>query len=71
MIDKMSSALGQFHKKCYNRLSFKEQSGVTGWDDPEKVSNNELKKMLIENMQAGDYVDVANIAMILDFRNRL
>ena len=70
-MDKIIVALGQFHKKCYDRMIYKEDAGVTGWDKPEEVSDEELKKILIENMQAGDFVDVSNIAMILNYRQRI
>jgi len=71
MEGKITIALGQFHKRCYDRMCYKEDEGVTGWDRPEEISDNELKKMLVENMQAGDFVDVSNIAMILNYRQRI
>jgi hypothetical protein len=42
--------------------------GFSGWDSESNVSNATLLRKLRENIEKEDWVDVANLAMILDYR---
>jgi len=45
--------------------------GFSGWDSGLAVSNTVLLRKLRENIEKEDWVDVANLAMILDYRKGL
>lgn len=62
---RLFTALGMFQSKMEHRLSEKQTDGWTGWNT---ISVNVLKKRLIDNANRGDWVDVANLAMFLWYR---
>jgi len=61
-------ASGIFFTKCTTRLLEKEAEGFTGWNDPKNISDSELLLRAQGNMLRGDYVDAANLLMMLDSR---
>ncbi len=64
-------AMNRFFQACFSRMKEKYDMGWTGWDDPSNgPSNKELKERLIRNVEKGNWVDVANLGMMLWFRER-
>ena len=51
-----------FFKKMVERLIEKENDGWCGWDEP---NVKEFKARAISNIRNGDYVDAANLSMML------
>lgn len=49
---------GKLYREYYDE-------GKKGWDDPEKISDAKLKEMLIDNLEKGKWVNVANLAAML------
>lgn len=52
-----------FTSKMVDRLMDGVSKGKTGWDDPGYFEN--LQQQLLENIKSSDWVDVANIAMMI------
>ena len=65
---KLQNAMNSFRYKCFKKLLDKEGQGYTGWDNASAISNKELTEKLKENIHSEDWVDVANLAMILNYR---
>jgi len=61
---KLAIVVAKFHGRMKGKLRKKEGEGYKGWDNPELKET--LKKQLNHNLIEGDYVDVANLAMLLD-----
>jgi len=69
MNSKLQKALTAFHSKCITKFNQKETQGYTGWDEPsEAISDELLEERMKENIMSEDWVDVSNIAMILNYR---
>lgn len=52
------------------RLAQKRSEGRGGWFGP-NCTNNDLRDMLVENLQKGDMIDVINIAGMILARERI
>jgi hypothetical protein len=65
---RISAVVYAFSRKMEGKMIRKYREGKRGWDN---VNNEEFKDSLCQdlarNLAQGDYADVANIAMILDF----
>jgi hypothetical protein len=57
-----------FEKMIIKLINQKETHGYSGWSDPAIVATSLLVNKLHENITRRDWVDVANLAMILDYR---
>lgn len=62
------TAAGMFFAAMENRLINRETAGWTGWKG--KFTDKNIKARLMDNAERGDWVDVANLAMILWARKR-
>lgn len=51
-----------FIRSCEIRLAEKQSAGWKGWNT---LSVSTLKKRLLHNVEQGDWIDVANLAMFL------
>ena len=54
-----------FSQELFNRLLVCQSNGKVGWDKPDIVTDEWIKERIRINLEQGDYVDVANLAMIL------
>lgn len=52
------------------KLAKKRKDGRSGWFSPQ-CSSDQLKNMLLEHIEKGDYVDVINLAGMLLARQKL
>lgn len=66
--NKLQTVSYDFTDKCRQVLSRKASEGVRGWDDPEKLSDDELVKKLQAAVDDKDAIAVANYAMFLYYR---
>ena len=58
-----------FFGKMVNKLIHQKMThGYTGWNHTSSIVNEKLLIRLHANLADQDWVDVANIAMILDYR---
>lgn len=57
----------KFANFMLQKMEKKRKQGYGGWDDPERCSSKKLSRMLIEHLEKGDPVDVANFAMMICF----
>lgn len=55
----------EFKQAMLERLLQKLAEGYRGWDAPDAVVRHDLRARLLDNVKAGDWVDVANIAMFI------
>ena len=62
------AAVDAFATKMKARLAEKRAEGRTGWSDPDKVSDSDLVFEMIDRLEAGSYIGVANFCMMLDHR---
>lgn len=53
---------GMFFRKMKERLLDKQRQGWHGWG---QISPGSIRKRLLKNVEHGDWVDVANLALIL------
>lgn len=58
----------QFACEMKAKLARKRAEGRSGWEDPEVVSIDDLAMMLVEHVEKGDPLDVANFCMMLSLR---
>lgn len=61
-------AVAQFSSKMHYRMEQARKAGARGWNDPSSCSPMTLAGLLIKNAYEGDFVSVANYAMMLDQR---
>ncbi len=67
MEEKLQKVVTDFQSAMNER--FEACSGrKTGWDDP-PPTNEDLKDWLLKNIYQGDWVDVANLAALLWYRD--
>jgi hypothetical protein len=60
-----------FYSKMLVRFEYKSaKHGFHGWNNKSAVSTTYLKEQLQKNVYDGDWVDVANLALILDYREQ-
>lgn len=69
MSRKIGTLIRLFSQKMRDRMEEKEAEGWEGWDDREIMNDagknmGTLKERIIGNALQGDWVDVANLAMI-------
>lgn len=67
---KLMDTVNSFATEMQYKLSAKLEEGYTGWDDPSSLPTDYLEARLVVNLQNRDFVDVANLAMILWYRRR-
>lgn len=69
MTQKLWRAAMTFFQQMVEKLIHQSNThGYTGWDKESEVSNTTLLRKLRENIEEEDWVDVAILAMILDYR---
>jgi hypothetical protein len=61
-VDKFAAMMKEKLKKA------REEKGRGGWDDPEKCSIRYLAKLLVDHVEKGDPVDIANLSMMIALR---
>jgi hypothetical protein len=61
-------AVDKFAAMMKDKLKKSREKGRSGWDDPEQCEVSYLAKLLIDHVEKGDPVDIANIAMMLALR---
>ena len=54
-----------FANAMCEKLDRKRDEGKGGWNDPSQCSIDDLRSMLIEHVDKGDMVDIANFAMMI------
>lgn len=57
----------KFANFMLRKMEKKRNQGYGGWDDPDRCSAGKLSRMLIDHLEKGDPVDVANFAMMIFF----
>ena len=62
-IERLADHHSAFEQEMAKRLRKKAEKGWRGWDDRQMIER--LKDKLAENIQQGDWVDVANLAGFL------
>lgn len=60
---KLKAAVTDFSKLMLDKLEDKQKAGYRGWDAP--FMGARIEEKLRQNLENGDYVDVANLAMML------
>lgn len=65
---KLHMVYSQFHIRMHSKL-MKKMESKSGWDDP-NWNIEDIKRQLIEHIEKGDFVDVANFAMFADYNLR-
>lgn len=58
-------AVRKFAAAMEAKMAVSRAKGRSGWNDPEKCPAGHLAAMLLEHLQKGDPVDVANFCMML------
>lgn len=61
-------AVDEFAKRMKAKLALARQKGRGGWDVPEQCSVDYLSVLLAAQIEKGDPVDVANLAMMIGMR---
>jgi len=61
-------AVDRFAAMMKAKLAKSREKGRGGWDDPEQCSVSYLAKLLVDHVEKGDPVDVANLAMMIVLR---
>lgn len=62
-------SVNDFKEAMMTRMLAKYDSGLRGWDDPKRIA--EFEGRLMRATLAGEYVNVANLAMMLNrLKNR-
>ena len=64
------AGVDRFARAMRAKLAEKAAEGKYGWDDPDVCDIDELKGMLIEHVEKGDPVDIANFCMMIWNRER-
>ena len=64
-------AIKVFTDKMSAKLEVKRMQGRGGWFNDDIISVDALQEMLQEHVDREDWVDVANLAMMLYFRRAL
>ena len=64
-LERLSTSIAKFSVLMRDKLFDKAVDGHYGWD--RKCNEQYIKDSLAEHVKKGDYVDVANIAMMLHF----
>ncbi|NIC05226.1 hypothetical protein [Billgrantia bachuensis] len=65
------AAVDRFARTMKLKLAAAREKGRDGWDDPDRCSVELLADLLMEHLQKanrGNYVDIANLAMMLHLR---
>jgi hypothetical protein len=60
----IDALVDDFAKHMKSKLRMKAMEGKSGWDDPE-WTRDQIKRAMIEHVDKGDPVDVANFAAFL------
>jgi hypothetical protein len=58
-------AVDRFASAMHAKMAQARAKGKEGWDDPERCSADRLYGLASMSLTAGEYVDVANYAMML------
>jgi hypothetical protein len=67
--EKLSRAVAGFQWQMMNKLLEKFLAGRRGWDDP-GWDERDIKRQLIEHLDKGNFIDVANFAMFAFYRKK-
>jgi len=67
-IEALHEMVDEFEDLMRSKLILNKQRGFMWWDDPETLPDSDLVRSLKENVEEGDWVDVANLAAILWYR---
>lgn len=61
-------AIALFSSKMHERMMKARKAGRSGWESPAQCTTADLARLLMRNVSSGDYVSVANYAMMLEHR---
>lgn len=61
----LASLMSLFSEKMFEKIIAKMEMGYSGWDKNVPPVIEMLKSKLADNINSGDWVDVANISMML------
>jgi hypothetical protein len=61
--ERIVQAIFEFSGEMEDKMLQKFDDGLRGWDD--KLCADIIEKKLKENLERADYIDVANLAMML------
>jgi hypothetical protein len=64
-------AVDRFAQAMKGKMAVARAKGRSGWDDQERCRSDQLARMLIDHIDKGDPVDVANFAMMIHQRDAL
>ena len=64
-LDKLVDEIAEKMKK---KFSNQAKRGYSGWDDHSEIPDAALKNKLLANVKRKDWIDVANLAAILNYR---
>ena len=55
----------RFRLAMLEKLAIKRLEGRGGWHDPEQCAVSDLHAMLLDHVEKGDMIDIANFAMMI------
>ena len=64
----LEELVNQMAERMKNKFSSQATRGYSGWDDHSKIPDAALKNKLLANVRRKDWIDVANLATILKYR---
>jgi hypothetical protein len=63
--------LNRVYMVMSQKLAQKRAEGYGGWHDPDQCSIEDLKQMLIDHLDKGDWVDILNFAGMIYVRTEM
>lgn len=63
-------AVDSFAQAMHEKMAAARAKGKEGWDDPERCTIDRLIQLCDQSLLAGEWVDVANYAMMLHIRGQ-
>jgi len=61
----LATLMNTFTEKMFEKTMVKKKAGYRGWDSLSPETIESLKAKLADNINDGDWIDVANICMFL------
>lgn len=58
-------AVDTFAQAMHDKMTAARAKGKEGWDDPEQRTDKQLEALFLQCYERGEWVDVANYAMML------
>jgi len=67
-ITRLNKLVNGITEKMKKKFISQSKLGYDGWDDHSRIPDVALQNKLLANVRRGDWVDVANLAAILQYR---